>query len=294
MSNAVEVQAILSSALVSLTIDTLFFGLFSGTCAASLWLLINKSAPHRPIVGRMGPAVLLSFMFVFALTYLVLDINIILHGFVYNAGNPTAIVQVVTPESRSDWGTTMTILYIQICLADAFMVYRLFTVWDRNHWAAITPALFWLGAVAVGATMIANIFHFEDDLTGGIRTVLFFTFSFITNGLCATLIMGRLIRNYSRNLTAKPRLPDSPWIPRTMVIIADIIIESAVVYFAASVGLLAYMIVGLPHASPKWIIGGMPSFIGISMSAIVLWELQVRDTEPESDTEIQKLRAQTA
>ena len=48
--------------------DTLFFGLFSGACAASLWLLLAKSFPRRPALEQLGHAIALGLMFVFALT----------------------------------------------------------------------------------------------------------------------------------------------------------------------------------------------------------------------------------
>ena len=58
------------------------------------------------------------------LQYLVLDVDASLHGFVANAGDPIAMMHGVTdiPDSRSHWATKMTILYVQIVLADAFMV----------------------------------------------------------------------------------------------------------------------------------------------------------------------------
>lgn len=123
--------------------DTLFFGLFAGACAASLWLLLAKSFPRRPALEQLGHAIALGLMFVFALTvsprvisplpsmgiltmlqYLVLDVDASLHGFVANAGDAVAMMHGVTdiPDSRSHWATKMTILYVQIVLADAFMV----------------------------------------------------------------------------------------------------------------------------------------------------------------------------
>ncbi|KAI0686098.1 hypothetical protein C8T65DRAFT_154053 [Cerioporus squamosus] len=300
MSNIDYDKAILSSALVSLTVDTLFFGLFSGACAASLWLLVGRNVtPHRSVLRRVSPAVVLGLMFMLALTYLVLDIDASLHGFVVKAGNPDAMMHGLTdirPDRQSHWATKMTILFIQIVLADAFMVHRLYVVWDRNHWAAFTPALFWLASIVAGGMMVANLFRFEDNLTGDIRTVLFFGFSCVTNGLCSVLIIGRLIRTHTRTRTGihNPHLAVSPHLTRIVVLVADVIIQSAVVYFAASLGLLIYVVLGLPQPLPKWIIGGMPSFIGISTSAIVLWELHAVETAREPDSDGEKLGTQTA
>ena len=75
------------------------------------------------------------------------------------------------------------------------------------------------------------------------------------------LIVRRLAGNYSRNRIGKFQNPGAPWRPRKIVMVADGIIQSAVVYFAASLGLLIYVILGLPQPLPNWIIGGMPSFI---------------------------------
>ncbi|RDX49017.1 hypothetical protein OH76DRAFT_1483506 [Lentinus brumalis] len=288
-------KAILSSALVSLTIDTLFFGLFSGACALTLWWLVTKPSPPRSVLGRIGPVVTLAIMFVLALAYLVLDIDASMDGFVASAGNLDSMMHGLTdirPDTRSHWSTKMTILFVQILLADAFMVFRLYDVWDRKHWAAFTPALFSLAALLAGAMMVAYLFHLEDDITGGARTGLFFGFSFVSSGLCAVLIIGRRIRAHARSGPGKPRLPVLPYLPRAAILVADVIIQSAVVYCAASLGLLIYVVIGFPQARPNWIIGGMPSFIGITTSAIVLWELLAVDAEPEDETE--KLHGETA
>lgn len=58
-----------------------------------------------------------------------------------------------------------------------------------------------------------------------------------------------------------------------MVLVADVIIQSAVVYCAASLGLLIYVVIGFPQPRPNWIIGGMPSFIVSFCHAFATWKL---------------------
>lgn len=54
-----------------------------------------------------------------------LDIDASMDGFVASAGNLDSMMHGLTdirPDTRSHWSTKMTILFVQILLADAFMV----------------------------------------------------------------------------------------------------------------------------------------------------------------------------
>ena len=67
------------------------------------------------------------------------------------------------------------------------------------------------------------------------------------------MIIGRLIAHPSR-------LSLSSLLPRTALVAVDLILQSAVVYVAASIGLAVFMAADLSKPRPRWIVGGMPSF----------------------------------
>ena len=67
------------------------------------------------------------------------------------------------------------------------------------------------------------------------------------------MIIGRLIAHPSR-------LSRSSLLPRPALVAVDFILQSAVVYVAASIGLAVFMAADLSKPRPKWIVGGMPSF----------------------------------
>ena len=77
--------------------------------------------------------------------------------------------------------------------------------------------------------------------------------------------MSRLLRAtvliIAGRLVYKPRFYDSPLLSRAAVVVIDLIIQSTVVYVAASIGLAVFMSEDLSKPRPKWIISGIPSFI---------------------------------
>ena len=83
------------------------------------------------------------------------------------------------------------------------------------------------------------------------------------------MIIGRLFAHPSR-------LSLSPLLPRPALVAVDLILQSAVVYVAASIGLAVFMAADLSKPRPKWIVGGMPSF-AVSLSAFLPPRIGVPD-----------------
>ncbi|RPD72838.1 hypothetical protein L226DRAFT_572933 [Lentinus tigrinus ALCF2SS1-7] len=277
----VRFKHVLQDGLVALAVDTVLFGLFAGAYAALLWSLIThlKSGPRHHVPAKISSAVVLFLMFVIAFAYLGVDAATAVFGFVDNSGDLDLMALGLTDTAVGHWDLEGMFLFMQIALASFFMVYRLFEVWGRNIWVAVLPALLSLATFGAGVSMLAKLFHYSTNYPADVRTTLFYALSSATTGLCAVLIIGRLI-------TRKSRLASSLVLPRAAAVIADIFIRSAVVYVAATIGLAVYMASDLSRPRPKWIIGGMPSFIGVTFSTIVLWELKMLKTEPEDeDTE---------
>ncbi|KAJ7467461.1 hypothetical protein FB451DRAFT_1258618 [Mycena latifolia] len=120
-------------------------------------------------------------------------------------------------------------------VADVFIVFRTFVVWNGNWWLIILPSLLCLANI--GAAVFVNVTLIEVGTTNGSIALgvtaldTFISLSLATNVVCTFLIAFRIIQIHRRVAWMVSRRSDS-------MRVLSIIVESAAVYTLLLVGML--------------------------------------------------------
>ncbi|KAM5539575.1 hypothetical protein V8D89_006684 [Ganoderma adspersum] len=255
---------LLNSRIVGLLLESLVCGMFMVTYSIGTWSLLRRD--NRVSLSRRNKIFLgvNTVMLALAVAHLCLTLQTTLYGFVvkgdtretaYNALSGDNIF--FSPENEAQFYLYIT----QTMIGDGFMVYRLFVVWNHRRTVVIVPVILFLIDLVAGYCFAT---------LPGLMTIVFFAFSFFTNALSSVLIMWRVLRQKCSEV-------QDHWNWSSRVIfnlvryrrVFEAIIQSAVIYSAASISLLVTMFVS-PNIGFYACLSVFPPLIGLVFSLIVI------------------------
>jgi len=161
-----------------------------------------------------------------------------------------------------------SVLYVTVTLvSDAFILYRLFIVWDRSYSITILPFLLYIADIAISVLWVytLTLVKPDDDIYASVlsvRVTAFYSITLAMNVICTSLIAFKILRIQKRvaPLTTISRDQFSRAV--------EIIVESCSIYSA----LLVVMITTFASGSPAVfiILNLMCPIIGIVFSSVIV------------------------
>ncbi|KAF7300979.1 hypothetical protein MIND_00661000 [Mycena indigotica] len=258
--------------LTALVIETFNVGAFTILFGACLHLIFIKKASGANHI--LTPT--LCLIWVLSIVHWIVDIVRARIAFVDDPAHD--LLYLSSPAQPLD-GAKIGIYSTITIVADFFMIYRCWMVWNHNVYALALPVLCWVATAVTGwvgtaevvLTQKGGIFH--ANLQPWI--ISFFSLSLATNVLCTLLVAYKV-------LLSQIRLRRSGTESTGRVIPALIIfLESAALYSLSLIALLVTYQLGI---NTSFIILDLTSsVIGITFSSIIL-RLSMADSKPSQST----------
>ncbi|KAI1795353.1 hypothetical protein LXA43DRAFT_38505 [Ganoderma leucocontextum] len=270
-SNALTIkteQDVLNSRIAALFLEALLFGILIVTYSMGTWSLLRGDGRRAFTRRNLIALSVSSLMSLLAFTHLCLTVQTTVHGFVTNGDARKSIYKSLYNANflRTSVDAGRFYLYVtQTLIGNAFIMYRLFIVWEGQWVVMIGPATFFV-VDAVGG--------YGSTSSGVGRTVmpiLFFVFSLLTNAASSALIMWRVLRTYHRDDDCE----DGDWKTRARLNLVryrpvfEAILQSAAVYSTASILLIATFLAS-PDVAYYTSLSIFSPLIGLMFSLIVL------------------------
>ncbi|KAF7378378.1 hypothetical protein MSAN_00264100 [Mycena sanguinolenta] len=243
--------------LIALVVETLNIGISTTLCTATAQILLRKER------GKLNRHLLatLCLIWVLSVAHWIIDIVRASQAFIDSAGRAAAYYSVVsTPLEAAKTGVYITITLV----ADHFMIYRVFVVWNRNRLIVILPILLWIATAISGYTVthVVLLAGSEDVFFPALApwALSFFTMSLSLNAVCTLLIAGRLMMIEMRVGTMRS---GNSYVHSVLVVF----LESAAMYSLSLIVLLVLYALG---SNAQYIlVDWTPSLIGIAFSLII-------------------------
>ncbi|KAI0364031.1 hypothetical protein BV20DRAFT_57051 [Pilatotrama ljubarskyi] len=262
-------RSTLVSGLVSLFLESLFFGAFALVYGITTWILLfrdkSQGRTNRDFLFFGGSTV----MFVLALVHMALDVHINLRGFLLESHDFQDMANLFDAFNGlvEPIGAVKFAIYVtQTFIGDGFMIYRAYVVWNRQ-WAVIIFPVILLTAEVVLGYVTSGLGTLD---VGAARTTAcvnaFFILSVATNVTATGLIMKRIL--WSQGSARERRSRGSQ--RKTMQWrVVESLVQSAAIYSAASISLAVTSFlspaIGFPACHSVF-----PSIIGIVFVLIVI------------------------
>ncbi|RDX48938.1 hypothetical protein OH76DRAFT_1351387 [Lentinus brumalis] len=254
--------------LFALFLESLLFGAFAVLYFISIWILMYREHRHGRSKVNKWMFATATTMFVLALAHLCFDVQRAVDGFIVHGGTPTGTNEFYSWLSNPTHVGKSVIYITQTLVGDCFVTYRLYVVWSRSHLVLILPTLLLIGTAIAGygicyeLTQIKGVGAiFENNLVPWITS--FFSLSLTTNVLATLLITGRIM--WSNHRVKKYRAGYAA-ITRWGVI--ETIVQSAAIYSAALVSLLATYVAG---SNAQYVcLDALQPLIGVVFTLIII------------------------
>ncbi|KAI1796407.1 hypothetical protein LXA43DRAFT_618032 [Ganoderma leucocontextum] len=235
-----------TSILLSVILEGVFLLLFVVTYIFGSWIIVRRAPPvtlRRPSTTLFVAG---TAMFLLAVAHFALDLHIMLHV------PPTDIEDRTMPSWYASIAKAKFMIYVtQTLIADGFMTYRLYVVWDRCWPALFFPAIMLLLDAVLG---------YAAPLTKSVPTPYFFVASLLTNIMCTVFIMSRVVFFTYRTSSTRPTLLRK---------VIEGMVQSAAIYSAASV-VLVVTIFASAHVVYVACLNVFPALIGLVFSFLVI------------------------
>ncbi|KAJ7722619.1 hypothetical protein B0H16DRAFT_1896093 [Mycena metata] len=260
------------ASFIALVIETLNIGISTMLSITTAQLIFKKTGSNlnRHLLATLG------FIWVLCVAHWIIDILRASQAFIDSPEGAIAYYSIVSNrlEAAKD-GVYITVTLV----ADHFMIYRLFVVWNRNWLIVILPILLWIGGAINGYT-VTHMLLLAGDGNLFISTLApwaltFFSMSLGLNVLCTILIAGRILwtDHQVRNL----RLTSGPsYVQRA----ATVFIESAAMYSLSLTVLL--VLYDLNLNSQYILLDWTTSIIGIVFSLVIYRSATTATTDTPS------------
>ncbi|KAJ7791958.1 hypothetical protein B0H14DRAFT_2933791 [Mycena olivaceomarginata] len=147
-----------SSALLAIILETLFYGLFLFMFLTSTFVLYRKRARGQTSLLKAVNLPLLSIsaiMFIFGTIHLGMDAYRTMESFVYYPRGPLAYL-IASGTNTPLFVSKNVIYHAQTFLGDIFMIYRLYKVWAGNKLICLPFILCFVASIAAGAGALAT------------------------------------------------------------------------------------------------------------------------------------------
>ncbi|EJD46526.1 hypothetical protein AURDEDRAFT_164354 [Auricularia subglabra TFB-10046 SS5] len=257
------IGAAASRTLIGIFLEVLLTGAFLVVATSCAWSLYSR---WRAGSGRSMYYLVATFV---TLTLLIVvrtavDLERTIHSFSYPSD--TGAIDLGAPASVESLMTN-TLLVLITVVADVFLIYRVFVVWESNWSIIIIPVLLCAGEAGGGTFTIYALAAAGATVTlpSGLRIMRGFTiflyFTLAANLLCTLLIAGRIwwIRRATKDVQGPAHDPVSLFV--------TLVVESAAIYSAV----LIPEIVCIAYSSPtRYVfINMIGPIVGIVFSYII-------------------------
>ncbi|KAJ7058730.1 hypothetical protein C8F01DRAFT_1255149 [Mycena amicta] len=246
--------------LIALVIETFNVGIFTVLFGASLRFIFIKKSYNAS--GLLTPT--LCVIWLLTMAHWIVDIIRARIAFIDEPGQ--AVAYLSNPAQPLE-GAKLGLYSTMTIIADFFMMYRCWMVWNGKWLVLALPVLAWIATAVTGWVGLAEIVRTQK---GGIFhanlvpwVVSFFAMSLGTNILCTALIAWKVLQSQIRLRRASGANHRGRVIPALIVFI-----ESAALY---SLSLMTLLITYELGVNTSFIILDLTSsVIGISFSSIIL------------------------
>ncbi|KAI0655778.1 hypothetical protein C8Q70DRAFT_415098 [Cubamyces menziesii] len=257
--------------LIALFMESMLFGAFTVLYAIAAWILLYREKLRgRSRTNRMLFATS-TVMWVLSVAHLAIDVVRAVQGFVVwgarQADGAEAFYNIVSDPTE----VAKDVVYITMTLvADSFVSYRLWVVWNRVWWVLIVPVLLLIATaiagygacVEVGLTKAGDAI-FAGNLKPWIES--FFALSLTTNLFATLLIAARIMWSNRRVRRYRPKgvpVAGSHWE------VIETMIQSAAIYSAALISLLGTY---LANSNAQYVcLDTIQPLIGIVFTLIII------------------------
>ncbi|TBU39011.1 hypothetical protein BD309DRAFT_970594 [Dichomitus squalens] len=264
--------------LIALFLESLLFGAFAVLYSISIWILLYREKHHGRSKVHKWMFATATTMFVLALAHLCFDVQRAIEGFIANGGTPSGTADFYNRLSNPTHVAKSAIYITQTLVGDAFVTYRLYVVFNRNPWILVLPLSLLVGTGIAGYGICVVLTQikgsgaiFSRNLVPWITS--FFSLSLTTNVITTTLISGRIMwSNY------RVRRYRAGYAAVTHWGVVETIVQSAAIYSAALVSLLATYVSG---SNAQYVcLDSLQPLIGIVFTLIII-RVGLNDTTSE-------------
>ncbi|KAI0328846.1 hypothetical protein GY45DRAFT_1372082 [Cubamyces sp. BRFM 1775] len=255
--------------IVALFMESMLFGAFTVLFTIAIWILLYREKVRgRSRTNRVLCATSTA-MWLLSVAHLAIDVTRAIRGFAVGGqtvGGTEAFyarVNDLTDVAKNAVYLVMTLL------ADSFVSYRLYIVWNRAWWVLIIPVLLLIATtvagfgvcIEIGLTKPGNPI-FANNLQPWIRA--FFALSLTTNLFATVLITGRIMwaNRRVRDYRANGGATGSHWE------VIETMIQSAAIYSAALIAVLGTY---LANSNAQYVcLDSIQPLIGIVFTLIII------------------------
>ncbi|KAF7361360.1 Cop9 signalosome complex subunit 1 [Mycena sanguinolenta] len=187
--------------LTSLFTQSLFHGIYFMVFALTVYIIGIKRRRNGTQTRTMKVVLAMStIMFLNSTIHLSLSFVQCRRAFVYQAHDTDEIDGV--PPALTDNGSAIVVgqllmEFINCCMGDSVIVWRLWVVWNRNNWMLVIPICLLIGSTTSSLIAAARLTQFPPGESLFSKEITPFTLTFaaltIANNLmCTALISGRI------------------------------------------------------------------------------------------------------
>ncbi|KAI0351211.1 hypothetical protein OH77DRAFT_1462363 [Trametes cingulata] len=262
-------RSTLVSGLISLFLESLFFGAFALVYGITTWILLFRDRPQgrttRDLLFFGGSTV----MFVLALVHMALDVHINLRGFLLESHDFLDMANLFDAFNGliEPIGAVKFAIYVtQTFIGDGFMIYRAYIVWNRQWMVVVIPGILLLAEVVLGyvTSGLGTLDVSGSRITACVNA--FFILSVAANITSTALIMKRILWSQGGARERRARGSQRKTVQWRVV---ESLVQSAAIYSAASISLAVTSFlspaIGFPACHSVF-----PSIIGIVFVLIVI------------------------
>ncbi|KAI0753722.1 hypothetical protein C8Q74DRAFT_332339 [Fomes fomentarius] len=255
--------------LIALFLESLLFGAFSILYFISIWILMYREKHHGRTKLHKWMLATATAMFVLAIAHLCFDVQRAIAGFITHGGTPTGTLDFYN-QLRNPTHVGKSVIYAtQTLVGDSFVTYRMYVVWNRMPFIVVLPILLLIATGVAGYGICYQLTQvtgtgaiFESNLVPWITS--FFSLSLTTNVLATILITGRIV--WSNQRVRKYRAGYASALTHWGVV--ETIVQSAAIYSAALISLLATYLAG---SNAQYIcLDSLQPLIGIVFTLIII------------------------
>ncbi|KAI0655762.1 hypothetical protein C8Q70DRAFT_413637 [Cubamyces menziesii] len=231
--------------IVALFMESMLFGAFSVLYAIAIWILLYRQRISSRV--RLNRMLFLTSTSLWILCSAHLTIVVIraTRGFAIRGERSDGANDYYSIVSDPTEVAKDAVYNLTTFIADSFVTYRLWVVWNRTWWILIIPSVLLLGTAAVGIGLCVELAHtavgdaiFAPNLQPWIRS--FFAISLATTLFATVFIAARLMwaDRQSSEFRAMGSAASSHWR------VLETIIQSAAIYSAALVSSIGTYLAG--------------------------------------------------
>ncbi|KAI0324274.1 hypothetical protein GY45DRAFT_432128 [Cubamyces sp. BRFM 1775] len=258
--------------IIALFMETLLFGIFTVLYAITVWILLYRGKRRGPSTHSRSLYLTATAIWLLSVTHLTIDVVRAVRGFAVwgqnIAGGANAFYSIISDPTQV---AKDAVYIITTLIADCFVTYRLWIVWNRVWWVLPLPILLVLTTAVVGVEVciqIADMKPGEEIFSSGLApwARAFFSLSLATNLLATILIAAQLLRANQRAHQHRASVGEGSESPYRKAI--ETIVQSAAIYSVALASLLGTY---LASSNAQYIcLDSMQPIIGITFTLIII------------------------